>query len=230
MPAHAPTSPLDLLAQLTPSEVALAFADRFLPATSEKQLWGYLVMTSGRYVNSPNLAAFMAEVVVGALVERGDAALLERPTRFLLWSRSRPALQLSAAAASGNRWPVDSPEGRVLEWLRAQRDHAAHLLRDVLAEGLIGDPNDAAHRAPLDVGLRGMARLHLTAVAHRSTMRIVRYDEVTIDQARVAVLSRASDADVTACLAGHRALSANERARIRRAWTSAAALKCPHGY
>jgi len=230
MTARTVLSTQALLAQMTPSEVTFAFADRILPFTTEKRMFTRATITASRFVSSPDLGALMAEVAVAALIDGGDAVLIERETRVLVWKRRQVALQLSAAGLAGNRWPAESPEGRLLDWLRSRRWDEAPRLRDVFAEGLIVEQSAGAPYAPLHVAERSLARTGLTLVEANVSLLVFRSESVAVDQRQASELATAREDEVSARLACRRALSARDQERIRAAWLAAAAQMSRSGY
>lgn len=230
MTARTVLSTQALLGQMTPSEVIFAFADRFLPFTTENRMFTQATITAGRFVSAPELGALMAEVAVAALIDGGDAVLIERETRVLVWKRRVVALQLSAAGLTGNRWPAETPEGRMVEWLRARRRNEAPLLREVFAEGLIVEQSAGAHYAPLRVAERSLARTGLTLVEANVSLFVFRSESVAVDQRQASELATAREDEVSARLACRRALSARDRERIRAAWLAAATQMSRSGY
>lgn len=230
MTARTVLSTQALLSQMTPSEVIFAFADRFLPFTTEKRMFTRATITAERYVSSPELGALMAEVAVAALVDGGDVVVVERETRVLVWQRRQVVLQLSAAGLAGSRWPAESPEGRLLDWLRARRGNEAPLLREVFAEALIVEQSAGALYAPLNVAERSLARTGLTLVEANVSLLVFRSESVTVDQRQASELANAGEDEVSARLACRRALSAGDQERIRAAWLAAAAQMSRSGY
>lgn len=210
-----------MLGHLTPSEVALLYADRFLPSFPEPFEGSYRVPLSGRYLDVESLAQFMADTCLGALLQSDSARLAVQ--RRLKIVRQAPAVLLQLGP-QGGEWPHDSPEERVLRWLARAGSREGWLddaWRHVMLPAVSGTPE----REACDHALGRVERLGIVVPLIRRVLRFIKVREYDVADRHRRTLARADEGEVRTIVACRAAVPASLQLLVREAWRSAVALR-----
>lgn len=208
------------LVDYTPAEVALLFADRFVPAKAEPFLGCYRVPLSGAYVRDDAAAALVMEVALGALFATQDVRPAERQRRGLLLSSTEAYVQLSDTATEQR---PGSPEGVLVAWLAAQEGRGAWL--DDALRQLMPSVTSSPEHVCCDQSLARLEREGVVVPITRRVMFVIKAREYdVVDRARrqlVAVPER----DVRELVESCRDVAGLHRGAVDRAWRHALAAR-----
>ncbi len=208
------------LVDFSPAEVALLFADRFMPAKAEPFVGCYRVPLSGRYVRDEAAAALVVEVALGALFAEQAVLPTERQRRGLVLSSA--ALHLQLASADTDVRP-GSPEGKLLTWLAAQEGRGAWL-EDTLRQ-LIPCVTSSPEHVCCDLALARLEREGVVVPITRRVMFIMKSREYdVVDRARRQLVA-VSEPDIQHLVECCRAMSGPHRTLVDRAWRHALASR-----
>jgi hypothetical protein len=206
MSPASPSQP-SLLAQFSPSELVLLYADRFVLSFPDGSASTVRPLTSQRFVDREVLSTLMVRCLVGALVAAECVRIeaLERP-----WWRGGREVLVHVQQGAGT-FPDESPEQRLLHWL-VDRAPKHRLLGDGLAETIL----KAVGPLPGLLGALGrLSRTGLTRVETRRSLLVFTEADVRVDEAAARQLAQVAETDVRArVMPALEALPPNQRALV----------------
>jgi hypothetical protein len=223
--APPPSRPRLALAQFTPTEVALLYADRFLPSFPEPFDGAYRVPLSGRYLDVQSLGQLMAETLLGALFESGSAQLTATNRRGPMRAAPAGVLRL---VNEPHGFAEESVEQRAVYWLEQQPSGEAWL--DQFWHHVALPARSATpERDACDQALARAERMGMLVPLVRRLHRFIKVREYDVHERHRRVLASVDDGEVRAMVASRQRIPPLQLALARDAWRVAVSRRTEGG-
>ncbi|MBC7841537.1 MAG: hypothetical protein H7099_04470 [Gemmatimonadaceae bacterium] len=204
------------LTDLSPSELAIVYADQFLRTSANPYPEDVRVPLCGRFAEAGPLAFYPMVTALGALLQAGVLTVRTEKERLLrFWSVDVVTILRNRDVTVA--WPAGSPEQRCVDWLETgNRDETTveAIMRDVLAEFAFNPPG----RATVDVLTRGLVDRGIVVKQSRKIFHVLSVGELHVSDTHRAALDAVAPADVKKVLQCRRFIRPAERAACLEYW------------
>jgi hypothetical protein len=219
------SDPPSALAQLTPTEAALLYADLLLPSFPDAFAGAYRVPLSGRYLDVESLGQLMAETLIGALTDASGVVLASRGRRGALPPRPFGFLRVEGA---GPDYPPESLEARAASWLDGQPSREAWL-DDLFQHVVLPARSPSPEREGCDLALSRLERSGMVVPLVRRVLRLNKMREHDVTDRHRRVLSRVDERDVRARVSCRTRITPVLQVLVREGWREAVARRTDEG-
>ena len=221
--SSAPVAPISTLAQLSPTEVAVLFADRLLPASPAGSWGGWRVACSEQKVAVQEFALLALDTLVGALVDANAIELSLRQRDGLFKSYEVAHLRLLPGVRP-SVFPHQSPEARVIDWL-ARQPQREGWLDEAITGTLIPTEVPQPARSWNHELHKGLTARRLAHEERRQILLVFSTRTYRLTPDTLEALATVPDEDVASTLACRARLDAAQSLRCRQAWRHAVHLR-----